>query len=184
MIKLFTLALFLLLIPSAWAANHDGKDSMDRHQLRDSIVMGITSAGYEPTEDRIALLLETAAAESRCGKFDVPFRQRGSYGIFQIMPKSAEDTLEWLKRSDAGMWRGLMRDCYDPEESLVDNLIFNAEFSAAVAWLIYRRMGGKSPDISTREKRAALWKRVYNTPLGSGAESGYLRAAKECLDAD
>ena len=176
--------LLILFIPASPVAAHDGKEPMDRHQLRDAIVMGITSAGYEATEDRIQLLLETAAAESRCGKFDVPFRQRGSYGIFQVMPKSAEDTLEWLRRSDEGMWRGLMRDCFDPEDSLVDNLIFNTEFSAAIAWLIYRRMGGRSPDISTREKRAALWKRVYNTPLGAGSEAGYLRAAKECLDAD
>lgn len=176
--------LLILLIPASPVTAHDGQTSMDRHLLRDAIVMGITSAGYDATEDRIQLLLETAAAESRCGHFDVPYKQRGSYGIFQVMPKSAEDTLEWLKRSDAGMWRGLMRDCYDPEETMVDNLIFNTEFSAAVAWLIYRRMGGRNADISTREARAKLWKRVYNTPLGAGTESGYLKAAKECLDAD
>lgn len=174
--------LLILLIPASPVAAHDGKEPMDRHLLRDSIIMGITSAGYEATEDRIALLMETAAAESRCGHFDVPFRQRGSYGVFQVMPKSAEDTLEWLRRSDAGMWRGLMRDCFDPEETMVDNLIFNTEFSAAVAFLIYRRMGGRHADISTREKRAALWKRVYNTPMGAGSEAGYLKAARECLE--
>ena len=176
--------LLILMLPASPVTAHDGKTSMDRHILRDSIIMGITSAGYEATEDRIALLMETAAAESRCGMFNVPYRQRGSFGVFQIMPKSAEDTLDWLRRSDAGMWRGLMRDCYDPEETLVDNLVFNPEFSAAVAWLIYRRMGGRHADISTREKRATLWKRVYNTALGAGTEAGYIKAAKECLDGE
>ena len=175
-------AILLLMLPASTSTAHDGKAPMDKYQLRDAIIMGITSAGYEPFEERVQLLLETAAAESRCGHWDVPFRQKGSFGTFQIMPKSAEDTLEWLKRSDWGMWRGLMEDCFDPEESLVDNLIFNPEFASACAWLIYRRMGGRSADISTREARARLWKRVYNTPLGSGSEAGYLRAAKECLD--
>lgn len=181
--KIIATALFLLLIPyAAWAAQHDGKTSMDKNLLRECIVSGTVFAGCRVTEDVIQLLMETAAAESRCGKYDIPHKARGSHGAFQITELSAKDTLEWLKRSDWDMWRTLMEDCYDPDDTLVGNLTTNVEFAAAVAWLIYRRMGGKSPDISTREKRAALWKRVYNTPLGSGSEAGYMRAAKECLD--
>lgn len=161
--------------------SHDGKQPMDKFLLQDSIVNGLEMMGYEATPERIALLLETAAAETKCGHFEVPYKQRGSFGTFQITQSTAKDTLEWLRRSDWRLWQNLMENVFDPSESLVDNLIFNQEFSAALAWLVYRRMG-KNADISTRETRAALWKRVYNTPMGAGSEAGYLKAARECLD--
>lgn len=184
--KILTLALFLLMIPTGAviATEHDGKAPMDIEKLRQCVTDGIAATGREPTADQIALLMETAAAESKCGKFNVPFRLKGSFGIFQITESTAKDTLAWLERSDTRLWHDLLATSFDPSESLVDNLIFNAEFSAAIAWLVYRRMGGKSLNISTREARAKAWKRIYNTPLGAGTESGYLKAARECLDAD
>lgn len=182
--KILTLALFLLLIPTraVIATEHDGKQPMNLEILRQCVTDGIAATGREPTPDQIALLMETAAAESKCGMFNVPYKLKGSFGIFQITESTAKDTLAWLERSDTRLWHDLLASCFNPSETLVDNLIFNAEFSAAIAWLVYRRMGGKRLDISTREARAKAWKRIYNTTLGVGTESGYLKAAKECLD--
>lgn len=187
--KLATLIapLFILLIPAGLCLAetlHDGKQPMNLEILRQCVTDGIASTGREPTSDQIALLMETAAAESKCGMFNVPYKLKGSFGIFQITESTAKDTLAWLERSDARLWHDLLESCFNPAETLVDNLIFNPEFSASIAWLIYRRMGGKRLDISTREARAKAWKRIYNTIQGAGTESGYLRAARECLDAD
>ena len=155
---------------------------MNRSILRECVIAGLEALDYfRVTEERIALLMETAAVESHCGNYDVPHRLRGSYGVFQVTESSASDTLDWLRRTDWNAWRNVMECLWDHDsDSLVDNLTHNVEFSAAVAGMIYMRMAPKA-DISTREQRAKAWKRFYNTELGSGSEAGYLRAAKECL---
>lgn len=163
------------------ATIHDGKDSMRKELLEPCVKLGIYSTGYIVTPEEVALLMETAAAESRLGKYDIKNRCKGSHGIFQIVQPTAKDTLEWLKKRSWKDWAKLMEDVYVQDLSLIENLETNVEFSAAVAWLIYARMAPKA-DLSTREKRAAVWKRVYNTSLGAGTEEAYLKRCKECLD--
>lgn len=181
---LLSLALALFAIPAnAGTLIHDGSAPMQIDVLCDCIVTGIRATGHTETNYRIALLLETAAAESRLGMYAIKARAKGSHGIFQILTSTAEDTLEWFNTRYHDDWLEFMSVLYDEDMTMRQNLEYNVCFSAGIAALIYYRMA-RTADISTREKRAALWKRVYNTPLGAGTEKIYLQRAKECLDAD
>ena len=160
---------------------HDGKDTIGKGMLRQCIAAGISATGYYPAYERVDLLLETAAAETLLGKYDVKHKLPGSYGIFQVTKSTAEDTVNnWFKRTNKPQWEILMTSCYDPTMSMVENLTVNVEFSAAVAFLVYKRMAPFAR-INTRKQRAALWKRVYNTSAGIGTEQTFLKRCRQCL---
>lgn len=158
----------------AMATTHDGKESMATNELR------IAAAAVADSISEVELIMETAAAESMGGKFAVPYRLKGQHGIFQITKTSAEDTLKWLICRKPANYEFIM-SFFDNQMSFRDNLEYNVEFSAAVCLAIYKRMAPRA-DITTRMKRAALWKRVYNTSAGAGTTEAYLARCAKVLE--
>lgn len=192
--KLPALALLILLLPGICTA-HDGRNAMELEDLKTAVMTALDAEDgpLMATKERIALLVETAAVESMLGQYNVPFRARGSYGVFQITATSAADSLAWLEKRDEETYSRIMKH-YDIsfEDEIVDkegfkqNLEQNVVWSAAVAAIIYYRVARKAwtqPDkMRTRRDRARIWKKHYNTSLGKGTIGGYLDRCKQCLE--
>ena len=173
--NLMTSALFILLsVYPAWATIHDGETPMDSNELR------IAAATVADSISEIELLMETAAVESMGGNYAVPYRLKGQHGVFQITKVTATDTLKWLNCVKPANFEFIM-SFYDNQMSLEENLERNVEFSAALCLAIYKRMAPRA-DITNRTNRAKLWKRVYNTALGSGTVEAYLSRCEKVLE--
>ena len=54
-------------------------------------------------------------------------------------------------------------------------LVANDPFSAAMCRVLYRRVSAPLPDAGDLRAQAAYWKKYYNTPLGAGRESEYIK---------
>ena len=63
-----------------------------------------------------------------------------------------------------------------PALSLDENLATNLMYGAGVCRLCYYRQPEGLPEASDIEGQAASWKKHYNTPLGAGTVSKYMRA--------
>lgn len=170
--------MLLLCVPVEISAlEHKGNEPIEKELLLETIEAALYNTGLEKYS---ILLLETAAAESRLGHFNVSYALKGQYGIFQITSLTAKDTLAWLKKKNFSLYDKIEQRSYKTEDILY-NLKYNVEYGACIAALIYYRMAPNAK-IGTREERARVWKRIYNSSLGSGTEQGYLIRCKECLD--
>lgn len=127
----------------------------------------------KPTEDFIKLIVETIIAESDGGwYFDI--KKFGGLGIAQFNYKTAEYLLSILKSRKEEIYDTL--ESYRKEElTLRENLIHNINFNVAMCAVYYYHRRGKQlyKEIGTIDKRANLWKRVYNTEEGIGTPELY-----------
>ena len=132
------------------------------------------------TKELEDLLFETVAAESGVGelKFSTTAKCR-NYGIAQLRLDNTKEILAWLKDVRPDVYREI-ESFRDSRHDLLWNITYNVPFSLAMATQFYWK---RAPDIykyiGTRTKRAELWKAAYNTYLGAGTVSYYLKRAKE-----
>lgn len=162
---------------------HTGGESIDPDELRDCVRRVLAYLPHVDTSaERVELLMETAAAESMLGRFNIPGRAKAARGVWQVLPATAEDTFSWLR-----MMRKTHGDVLDALESLMDrkfsvkeNLEWNVPFSCAMAATVYWRMATRG-SIATREDRGRLWLTYYNTPGGGGSMKAWLARAGQCL---
>lgn len=103
-------------------------------------------------------------------------------GLPQIEPKTYYDIIRYLRRADNKKLRErCLATCfYDmepPETALIDNL----RWAIIVARLKYYPDPEELPLSQDIEGLARYWKRIYNTPLGSGKESDFVRHLNDYL---
>lgn len=144
----------------------------------DGLIMAVLSRlpHIPNTGHQRALLRETALAETQGGYFQTRYRSKCDLGVFQIQEVTAACTLKWVKATHPDVYTAL-KSLESKDKSLRENLEYNVAFSCAVAATYYWRVA-PGADISTREKRARLWKRVYNTEKGRGTVGHYLASAE------
>lgn len=130
----------------------------------------------------VALLLETAEVETLRGKC-VKNTISSATGIFQILPRTAKETLSWLSRNHKDIYDPLMK-MYNKKLSLKDNLYQNVPFAIGMAATYYWRMNPHLwENISTMAERAFIWKLSYNTYYDKhGSAEGYLKTVAYCED--
>lgn len=150
-----------------------GNKAIQPEKLDGLIVSVLARLPHIPnTKDPRSLLREMALAETRGGYFQTTYRSKCDLGVFQIQEATASCTLQWVKTVHPDVYAAL-KSLESKDRSLRDNLEYNVAFSCAVAATYYWR-AAPGADISTREKRARLWKRVYNTEKGRGTVRHYL----------
>jgi len=127
---------------------------------------------YSP--QAVMLLLGTMAVES-AGQHLVQLGGPAK-GLWQIEPATCDDIFgNYLAhRRDLNRRIEGLLTCRPLHEQLVTNLAF----SAVMARLVYYRRPDALPAASDIPAQAALWKRVYNTPLGKGTPGKYIAAMR------
>ena len=160
-----------------------GGSSVNANQLRQTISavherLSIVPRGHSGYVD---LLMETCAAETLLGEI-VRQRNGPALGIFQMLRTTERDTLAWLKRRFPEVYAEV-RSFYNRRKSAEWNLTKNVPYSAAISTAYYwRRCGDALASITgTRDNRARIWKKYYNTYLGKGTVSGYIKKSEKYL---
>lgn len=160
-----------------------GGSSVNSDQLRQTIAavherLSIIPRGHSGYVD---LLMETCAAETLLGEI-VRQRNGPALGIFQMLRTTERDTLAWLKRRFPEVYIEV-RSFYNRRKSAEWNLTKNVPYSAAVSTAYYWRRCGDALAglLETRDNRARVWKKYYNTYLGKGTVSGYIEKSERYL---
>lgn len=130
------------------------------------------------------LLLGTAAQETHLGTYLAQL-EGSALGIYQIEPTTLRDV--WLnyivhRPGLCSMIQNMLEYkplgytfeefCFGPE--FPTPLIYNLQYSTAIARLIYQRVPTLLPDADDIEGLAKYWKMHFNTPQGAGTEEEFI----------
>ena len=148
--------------------------SLDATQLRQMVIkpalekLGLWSTAAEE------LVLGTAIVESAL----IYIRQHGAgpaLGLWQVETDTHDDLYaNYLSyRQELG---ARLMELRSPALSMSENLATNLMYGAAVCRLCYYRQPEALPVAGDIKGQAAFWKQHYNTPLGAGTVSKYMRA--------
>ena len=160
---------------------HKGGKVLAEDDMRASIKAVINRMpNLRYTKELEELMFETVAAETNVGelKFSTTAKSR-NYGIAQLRLDNTKEMLAWIKDLRPDVYREI-EALRNTNHDLCWNITYNVPFSLAMMTQFYWR---RAPDlyahIGTRTKRAELWKAAYNTYLGAGTVSYYIKRAKE-----
>lgn len=128
-------------------------------------------------EAAVALLVETAAAETLLGTLRDPTPYGAGTGLTQV----DEGTFDWLK----GLYsKGPVADAVLKafNINLSKTKYQELETSPLLAMLFCRLRYARAPGAipTSFVGRAEYWKKHYNTSAGKGTVAGYLKKAQEC----
>lgn len=119
------------------------------------------------SEVAVALLLGTAAQESRFGTFLRQLQGGPALGAFQMEPA----TFDWLRDRYSGR--------YDLYGRRVEELEWDLRFAIVMARLRYRVMPEPLPDTIDLRDLGGYWKRHYNTVHGRGTVEEFIANYKK-----
>ncbi|MGB0978113.1 MAG: hypothetical protein ACPGVV_01895, partial [Croceimicrobium sp.] len=130
------------------------------------------------------LLLGTAAQESDLAYYIVQNPIGPALGIYQMEPNTLQDLYrnfiprhpEWHRFVYQD--RNVLEDC---EERNPTDLIWDLRFATVMTRLHYWRVPEPLPDANNVEKLATYWKKYYNTALGKGKPSEFIRNYKHYI---
>lgn len=134
--------------------------------------------GSAPTrENAVALLVETAAAETLLGDLRDPTMYAAGTGLTQV----DKGTFDWLK----GLYANTptaeaikKRFNIDISRTQYQELETSPVLAMIFCRLRYLRAQGAIPD--TLAGRAEYWKKWYNTSAGKGTVADYIKKAQDC----
>lgn len=135
------------------------------------------------TKDIRNLLMRTFMRESKMAS--IPMSSVGGQGIGQVTISSAKHFIERLKNHEPSDYNELQNLTYlkldnMSTEDLKKELNENLQFAIAMSMLTYYFHDPVFySKIGTIEKDAAMWKKNYNTYLGSGTVEGFIKSAHD-----
>lgn len=150
------------------------------------------------SENAVALLMGTAAHESKMGTYLVQMGDGPAKGFFQVEQATALDN--WInyliyKPEEAKFVRsiispaaaseifsaidGSVRKNINPSDVLDRELTLNLMYNCVMARIKYMRDSQPIPSAKNPALLAKYWKRVYNTEQGAGTEEEFILAYKE-----
>lgn len=157
---------------------------MDVRQLANQVIrptlayVGDGLPGFA-SEAAVRLLLGTAAVESELHYLaQVPTGP--AQGIYQIEPATAEDVHANFLAFRPALQRQVT-SLMAPHPVAAQQLASNLAYATAIARLVYWRSPLKLPAEDDIEGMAALWKQVFNTPLGAGTPAKFLSAYRRLI---
>jgi hypothetical protein len=121
-----------------------------------------------------AILLGTAAVESDMGRY-VTQINGPALGIFQMEPTTYIDI---CKNVIPSYWHKL-KNVILPQDPIF--LKYDLHLEIIMCRLQYARFPNKLPAATDIEEQAALWKLLYNTPLGKGTKEKYIEKYKQYI---
>lgn len=131
--------------------------------------------GGKNTESTVALLVETAAAETLLGDFKDPTPTSAGTGLTQV----DLGTFEWLRSKYLGstMAAQLLKEFgIDLSRTVYQELRTSPLMAMLFCRLRYLAVPVAIP--ATRGERADYWKKYYNTSAGKGTPTDYLEKCK------
>ncbi|MEC6832967.1 hypothetical protein VXS06_14465 [Photobacterium toruni] len=137
------------------------------------------NSAISPKSDKngVAIILETACAETLLGKLKDPTTYSAGSSLCQI----DKGTFDWLqdKYSDKLVAQRITAAF---GFNLADIQYREIELNPllAMVWCRLRYLTLIQPIPSTTEKRAELWKKYYNTKAGAGTVGGYITKCNNC----
>jgi hypothetical protein len=123
------------------------------------------------------LMVGTCAIESRCGTY-VRQIHGPALGIWQMEPATHEDIWKKWLSSYPGLLTKFMRFCLIPvNKPPAELMIYHLGYACGMARILYYRSREDIPN--DLEGQAKLYKKVYNTNLGSATVEGYIDCYQE-----
>lgn len=158
-----------------------GGDTVKLDQLKQTITAVQKCISIPSNEHTTLLLLETSAVESSRG-IDMIQKGGSARGILQMMPSTERFIKKWLKKHHPSIHKEVI-SFYNNNKSVEWNRSYNVPYQIAMSLAYYwHKCGDKFPSlITTREDRAKVWKRYYNTYKGKGTISKYHEKAEKYL---
>lgn len=156
-----------------WSWN--GGATIKKEQLESTILAVLIKLPMVTADETmVELLQETAAIESHRGKF-IKQINGPAQGIFQMEPRTIEDTLNWLKKNHKEQYQAI-RVFWNSKQSKEWNYQKNVPWQIAMAASYYWRMAGNDIIKTTlsREGRERIYKKYWNTHKGKSTREKYL----------
>jgi|TARA_R110000824_G_scaffold55632_4_gene153104 hypothetical protein len=127
------------------------------------------------SEDAASLIYKTGMAESGYRALE----QSGgpAIGFFQVEPATMRDTIENYVAYRPQIQTTLWAFGYDDKND-VDRLMGSIILQVAFCRLKYRRAPDALPSCDDLEAQAKYWKKIYNSELGKGTVSHFMKANK------
>ena len=164
---------------AGWMTSWKGGKRLTERQLEDLARRVFKHLPHiRTTRALLDLVVETAVAESDGGR--IVKNSFGDYGVFQMKPWVAKESLAWLKANHKDVYRAIM-NLRDRRLSEKDNLVRNLPYATAMCVTYYWRRAGDSAlrrRIETQHERAVMWKSLYNTRKGYGTVAAYIERNK------
>lgn len=120
------------------------------------------------------LLLATAAQESNMGFYINQLGNGGAVGLYQMEKATHDDIWDNFLAFRSELKSKVMATLC-PMTSRYDNLKYNLAYSTTLTRIHYLRNHESIPDGDDVEKLANYWKTYYNTHLGKGTVSDFIR---------
>jgi hypothetical protein len=141
-------------------------DTLDKYIIDVCDFIGVNSSNAK------LLLMETALAETNYG-LTPDLTPNSDYGVFQFTQTglNAVKRVSTERKNAVKQKYGIDIDTLTPAK-----LAYAPLASTICARLYYLTISEAIPN--TLEKRAAYWKKYYNSSLGSGTINGYIMAVK------
>lgn len=141
----------------------------------DKIILGVTSVlGNGANNTAHLLLSETAQAETAYGD-TIDIHRDSGYGIMQFDRAGFDDVVQ---RTNAKNKELVMKNYgVNIDHVQIEQLQYSPLLSVIFARLKYKLIPDEVP--TTKEGRAAYWKKWYNSYLGKGTIEHYLKASQK-----
>lgn len=158
-----------------------GGNTVKLDQLKQTIIAVQERISIPSNEHTALLLLETSAVESSRG-VDMIQRRGPARGILQMEPATEKFLKKWLKNNHPSIYKEVT-SFYNYKKDKVWNRTYNVPYQIAMSLAYYwHRCGDRLLYlITTRESRAKVWKKYYNTYKGKGTISKYHEKAEKYL---
>ncbi len=145
----------------------------------------------------VALLMGTAAHESKMGTYLVQMGDGPAKGFFQVEQATAIDNwvnylryhqdqadfirsiISPLAANDIFTPAGKVADNIEPTRALDRELTTNLAYNCLMARIKYMRDSQPLPDANNSFKMAEYWKRVFNTEHGAGTVEEFVLAYED-----
>lgn len=124
------------------------------------------------SKDAVELLLGTCAQESAFGKYNRQLGGGPALGVFQMEPATFNDIVDNFLKYKKELYKTIL-EVSGVDEYKAEYLVDNNIFSICMARVHYLRVKEKLPN--TVEGYANYWKKYYNTVLGKGKVSEFIR---------
>ena len=151
---------------------------INKSQVKELIELVLEGLGLM-SDDAVALLLGTAAQESRMGTYIKQVGGGPALGIFQMEPATEKDI--WVNylayKSDLAEKVQEVTGVHGPSAHLYCNL----SYQIAMARIHYLRVPQVLPNRDDVKGLASYWKNYYNTYLGAGKISEFEENYKEMV---
>jgi hypothetical protein len=145
---------------------------LDIRQFRDRIVRPVLRAMEAHSPAAEALLLGTAAQESRC-TYLCQLGGGPALGLYQMEPATHDDI--W---NSYLAFRQNLTDAVSawlvPGKSRTEQLVWNLAYATAMCRVHYQRVPEALPAATDVPGLARYWKRHYNTVQGAGTEDEFI----------